>query len=221
MSGTTIWSARSIVWLCCLTLAGPATLWGADTATVTFQHIFKGSSPEFVEIKVNEDGAATFDIRQLSEEPDPRAFPVSPAVCMKLFELARELNNFKGADLDIHRRVAYLGEKVFRYEKGSEIHETRFNYTIDRTASQLLLVFNGLSQQQQDMVELERRLRYDRLGVDDALRRFEAHLGRGALPEPERLLEVLDRIAADSRIVGVARQRARSLAERIRASQIR
>jgi hypothetical protein len=48
---------------------------------------------------------------------------------------------------------------------------------------------------------LEQRLKYDRLGVNDALRQFENDLGKRALPEPERLLPVLDRIAADSRVV--------------------
>ena len=55
----------------------------------------------------------------------------------KLFALAGELHNFAGADLDVHRRVADLGQKTFRYEKGGEVHETQFNYTINHTASQL------------------------------------------------------------------------------------
>jgi hypothetical protein len=39
------------------------------------------------------------------------------------------------------------------------------------------------------------------------------------LPEPERFLGVLDRIAEDTRLIEVARQRARSLAARIRIAQ--
>ncbi len=39
------------------------------------------------------------------------------------------------------------------------------------------------------------------------------------LPEPERLLAVLDQIAADSHFVEIARTRARALAERIRTSR--
>jgi hypothetical protein len=62
-------------------------------------------------------------------------------------------------------------------------------------------------------------LKYDRLGVNDALVQFEMHLNQRVLPEPERLLPVLDNIAADSRLVDVARERARALAQRIRTSQ--
>jgi hypothetical protein len=202
-----------------LVLAAPATLRAADSATITFQRLFKGSNPEFIEIKISEDGPSTYDIRQESEERDPQQFQVGPAVRSKIFELAQELHNFDGADLDVHRRIAYLGEKVFRYEKGGEAHETRFNYTIDRTASQLLVIFDGLSEQQQDVMDLERKLRYDRLGVNDGLLRLENDLSQRTLPEPERLLPVLDRIAMDTRVVEVARTRARSLAERIRTAQ--
>jgi hypothetical protein len=208
-----------ILCLVCLVTLGPARLRAADSATVTFRRVFQGSSPEFIEIKVSDAGTATYDIRQISEDSAPQSFEVGPAVRAKIFQLSMELHNFEGADLDVHRRIAYLGEKTFRYEKGSEVHETHFNYTIDHTATQLLMVFDGLAQQEQDLLNLEQKLKYDRLGVNDALRQFEDDLGRRTLPEPERLLGVLDRVAADARVVDVARQRARALAERIRASE--
>jgi hypothetical protein len=56
----------------------------------------------------------------------------------------------------------------------------------------------------------------DRLGINDALLQFETDLNRSLLPEPQRVLPMLDQIAGDSRFVDIARQRARSLAERIR-----
>ena len=205
----------AIAWL----VLAAGSLRAADSATITFQRIFKGSSPEFIQIKVSEDGAATYDIRQLSEESSPQAFEVGPAVRAKILELAAALHNFEGADLDIHKRIADLGEKTFRYEKGGEVHETKFNYTIDHTANQLLMIFDGLSQQQEDLLNIEQKLKYDRLGVNDALMQFESDLGKRTLPEPERLLPVLDSVAAEVRVVEVARQRARSLAARIRSTQ--
>jgi hypothetical protein len=187
-------------------------------ATITYRRVFKGSNPEFIEIKVSENGPSTFDIRQLSEDADPEPFQVGDAVRARIFELAGELHDFNGVDLDVHRRIADLGEKTFRYERGAEMHEVHYNYTLNHSATQLALVFEGLFQQQRDLSTLEQRLRYDRLGVNDALHQFEDDLGQRTLPEPERLLPVLDRIAADSRVVDVARQLARALAERIRMS---
>lgn len=188
-------------------------------ATITYRRIFKGSVPEFIEIKVEKDGAGTYDIRQLSEDADPQPLQIGAAVREKIFDLAAQLHNFAGLDLDVHRRIADLGEKTFRYENDGAVQETHFNYTINHEASQLLMIFEGLARQQQDQAAIEQKLRYDRLGVNDALVQFEGDLSQRTLPEPERLLPVLDRVAADTKLVDVARQRARALAERIRASQ--
>jgi hypothetical protein len=196
----------------------PLLLRAADSATITYRRVFKGSNPEFIEIKIGKGGSASYDIRQLSEDADPQPFEVGDAVRTKIFELAGELHNFAGLDLDVHRRIADLGQKTFRYEKGGEAQEAHYNYTLNRSAQQLALIFEGLFQQQRDFALLEQRLKYDRLGVNDALHQFEDDLGQRTLPEPERLLPVLDRIAADSRVVEVARHLARSLAERIRTT---
>ena len=80
-------------------------------------------------------------------------------------------------------------------------------------------LFEGLARQQGDLALLQRRVKYDRLGVNDALRQFESDMDHRLLPEPERLLPVLDQIAGDSHFVEIARTRARALAERIRNSR--
>jgi len=187
-------------------------------ATITYRRVFKGSSPEFIEIKITEPGAATFDIRQLEEDADPTPFEVGVPVRQKIFELAADLKNFAVTDLEIQKKIANLGQKTFRYEQDSEVHETSFNFTLNASANQLMQIFEGLARQQGDLVLLERRAKYDRLGVNDALLQFESDMEHRLLPEPERLLPVLDQIAGDSHFVDIARSRARSLAERIRNS---
>jgi hypothetical protein len=191
----------------------------SGNATITYRRVFKGSTPEFIEIRVADPGKSTFDIRQLEEDPAAETFEVGPPVRQKIFELAADLKNFAIADLDIQKRIANLGQKTFRYESGSEVHETTFNYTLNASANQLMQIFEGLARQQSDLVLLERRVKYDRLGVNDALRQFESDMDHRLLPEPERLLAVLDRIGADSHFVEIARTRARALAERIRTSR--
>jgi hypothetical protein len=190
----------------------------ASTSTkLTFRRIFKSSTPEFIEISVREDSDdASYEIRQLDDDPGAAKFVVSPALRAKMFALAQQLNNFKGQDLDVHRKIANLGEKTFRWEQGSETHEVKFNYTLNSSASQLLQIFEGLARQQELLMLLERRMKYDRLGINDALLQFETDLNRKLLPEPERALPTLDQIAGDARFVEIGRQRARNLAERIR-----
>jgi hypothetical protein len=165
---------------------------------LTFRRVFKGSSPEFIEIAVQQDSdEATYEIRQLDEDAGASVFQVSMILRAKMFELAAQLNHFQGQDLDVH-------------------YETRFNYTLNSAAAQLLQIFEGLARQQEHVVLLQRRMRYDRLGINDALLQFETDLNHSLLPEPQRVLPMLDQIAGDAHFVDIARQRARNLAERIR-----
>jgi len=189
----------------------------ASGAKLTFRRVFKSSTPEFIELTIREDSdESSYEIRQLDDDPGKSPFQVSATLRAKMFELARQLNHFQGQDLDVHRKIANLGEKTFRWEHGSETHEVTFNYTLNSTASQLLQIFEGLARQQELLMLLERRMKYDRLGINDALLQFESDLNRKLLPEPQRALPTLDQIASDSRFVEIGRQRARALAERIR-----
>jgi hypothetical protein len=185
----------------------------------TYKRVFKESVPEFIEIKIPESaGSPTFEIRQLDEEPGSSPFEISAALRSRIFGLVNQLNHFKGMDLDVHRKIANLGEKTFRWENGSESYEVKFNYTLNTPAVQLLQICEGLARQQELLELLQRRMKYDRLGVNDALMQFETDLSKGVLPEPQRAVSVLDQIAGDSKFVEIARQRARALAEKIRHS---
>jgi hypothetical protein len=201
--------------------ASPESSWppAPAAAKLTFRRTFKSSTPEFIEITVREDSdQAAYDIRQLDDDAGKSPFEVSAPLRAKMFELAGQLNHFQSQDLDVHRKIANLGEKTFRWEAGSEVHEATFNYTLNTAATQLLQIFEGLARQQELLMLLERRMKYDRLGINDALLQFESDFNRKLLPEPQRALPALDQIASDTRFVDIARQRARAVAERIRHS---
>jgi hypothetical protein len=201
----------------CLTACAACSAAAPQAAKLTFRRVFKGSSPEFIEISVREDSdVASYEIRQLDEDAGASPFQVSAGLRAKMFGLAAQLKHFQGQDLDVHRKIAYLGEKTFRWEAGTEVHETKFNYTLNPAATQLLQVFEGLARQQEYADLISRRMRYDRLGINDALLQFESDFNRSLVPEPQRLLPMLEQIAGDPKFVDIARQRARSLAERIR-----
>lgn len=198
---------------CPLVAASPS-----DGATITFRKIFKSSYPEFVEIKVADSGSGTYDIRQLNDDANPQPMKVDPALVQKIFDLSAKLHDFNGVDLEMHRRIANLGEKTFRYDRGAESHSVTFNYTLDRSAAALLDIFEGLSRQQTDLSDLVRTMRYDRLGVNDVLLQIQKDYDRKLLPEPQQLLASLDQLAADTHFIDIARDRARTLAARIRSS---
>ncbi|HET9402853.1 MAG TPA: hypothetical protein VFO34_18040 [Candidatus Acidoferrales bacterium] len=225
--------SSTLALLCAMTLVGPIAVTGsirfpamdvggagaADESWVVYRKVFKGSTPEFAEIKVSRGGNCTFDIRQLSEDADPRQFAVSDPIRAKIFSLAADLHEFQGVDLDVHRKIANLGEKTFVFRSGAVMHEAKFNYTTNPSATQLYDIFEGLTRQQDHVVTLERRMRYDRLGIPAALTDLDGDLGHKMIPEPAALLPVLDQIAGDSRIVEIARTKARAMAARIRGAK--
>jgi hypothetical protein len=191
----------------------------AGGPTITFRKIFKSSYPEFVEIKLDESGKGTCDIRQLSDDASPQPFEISAPIAQKIFALAGSLHNFQGVDLEVHRRIASLGDKTFRYDNGSETHEVTFNYTMNPTATDLLNIFENLSRQASDLADLQRTMRYDRLGVNDVVAQIQKDYEGKLLPEPERFLPLLDQLAADEKYINIARDSARTLAGRIRFAQ--
>jgi hypothetical protein len=208
-----------IVIVCCLALSAIAAARptiAAGEAVVIYRKVFKGSVPESVEIIISETGKCTYDIRQLAEDPKPQEFEVGQPIRGKIFSLAKELNNFRNQDLDIHRKIANLGAKTFHYEKDGVSYETTYNYTLSTPASQLQQIFEGLSYQQDHLQTLQRTLKYDRLGLYDALGYLQADLENGVIPEPEHLLPVLEQIANDTHVIEIARQRARAITTKIR-----
>ena len=161
-----------------------------------FRKVFKTSYPEFVEIKVNaiRDG---FTLCANSTVSNPQAFMIGALLAQKIFDLTDKLHDFQGIDLEVHRRLANLGEKTFRYQKGAEEHAATFNYTIDPNATQLLGIFEGITRQETDLADLKRTMRYDHLGVNDVLIQIEMDYNSNSPPEPERFLPTLDQLAAD------------------------
>jgi hypothetical protein len=203
-----------------LSFAGPTAQATSNAdATITYRKVFKSSYPEFTEIKISQSGSATYDIRQLSDSSTPQTAQIAPALVGRIFALAAKLRDFDGIDLDMHHRIADLGKKTFSYQRGSETHSVTFNYTLNEPAAQLLAIFDDLARQQTDLSDLKRTMRYDRLGVNDVLEQVEKDYDNRLFLEPDQFLPALDQLASDTHFIDIARQRARTLAARIRSSR--
>ena len=214
-------SARAWALLLVLFLAAPllrAQTGSAGEPTIVFRKVFKSSYPEFVEIKVPENGACTADIRQLADDPNPQQFQLDASVVQRIFGLAGDLHDFNGVNLEIHRRIANLGAKTFIYQNGAQVYQTTFNYSTNASAQQLVDLFENLTREQVDLSDLQRTMQYDHLGVYDVVQRIEKDYDDKALPDPSALLPALDKLALDNTYINVARDAARNLAGRIRTS---
>lgn len=219
---------RPILSMACLAslvaLAVPVfiSLPGASAAgsapEITYTKVFKASYPEYTQIKISSSGDGTFDLRQLDEDANPQSFHLDATLVQRIFDFAAKLHDFDGVDLEVHKRIANLGEKTFRYDNGSETHEVTFNYTLNESAVDLLSLLDGVARQEGDIANLQRTMRYDPLGVNDVLAEIEKDLAQKAIPEPQSLLPALDQAAGNQKVINVARDRAHQIASGIRSS---
>lgn len=187
-------------------------------ARFTFIKVFPGSLPEYMALTIAEDGTASYDGRALAEPARLDPFHLPADVVARLFGLAAELSYFEGVQLDAGRKIANLGEKTFRYERGGQRAEVRFNYTENRTASVLLDLCEKIARGRFHMAQLEFKSKYDRLGLLGAMREFESEFNRRGFVYLEQFVPVLTQLAGDARVVRLVQLRAQRLLERIQGS---
>lgn len=189
-------------------------MFAADEPRVAFVKSFPGSVPAYVGIQVTRDGSAVYQEAPNDDAPVP--FQVGKADVDQIFALAAKLDFFKKA-LESNLKVANMGMKTFRWENGSEKHEVKFNYSLDEDAKALADWFEKLTETQQHLFNLERTVKFDRLGVNKMILNLEAALDRGRIVGPERLLPLLERVSKNDSYMHIARERAAALADSIRS----
>jgi hypothetical protein len=187
--------------------------WGAD-ARVSYTKIFPGSDPAYMAIAVDQNGAVTY--REAKDE-EPETFKLEPEAVQAIFDLAEKLSHFK-RPLESGLKVARTGDKTFRWENGSESSEAKFNYSLDENAKLLQDWFERISESERAMMLLRRSIRFDKLGVNDAVLRVDTAWSQKRLVGREQFLPLLDRVAKNEGFVNIARDRAARLADSFRAA---
>lgn len=199
-------------------LCPAANLW-ADAPSLprlTFIKAFEGSNPEYIRITVEESGQATYQGGSIDDPDEPEPLQLSPQFTIRVFSLVAQLQYFQGIQLDAERCVAYMGKKTFIYEDGSQRAEVSYNFTTNKAAEELRELLENLARSRALIAELQHRLVFDRLGLMETVRKFERQFNDGRLAEVEQFIPVLEKIVGDSRLMELARTRARSLLRRVR-----
>jgi len=203
-------------------LALLALLAGAQSpalATVTFTLDFPNSQPEHYSIRVQSDGAAHYESSgRLSpdfEETDNFAFDftVTANRRQKIFDLTAKAGYFH-RDLDSHRKgLAFTGKKTLAYKDAQRAGESTYNYSSNASAEEL----TDLMQRLAATLEFGRRLDYDhhyqKLALDQELKRMEEMAHGNQLGEIAAIQPILDQIVADPAVINVTRARAQRLSQ--------
>lgn len=192
-------------------LAGLAL--AADGPRVSFTKIFPGSDPAYMAVTVDQDGAVSY--REAKDE-DPETFHLEPAALQAIFDLADKLDHFKHP-VESGLKVAKTGDKTLRWEAGGDASEVKFNYSLDENARLLQDWFERISESERAMMNLRRAIRFDKLGVNDAVLRVDTAWSQKRLLGREQFLPLLDRVAKNDGFVNLARDRAARLAAAMRA----
>jgi hypothetical protein len=205
---------KRLLWLAATLLVTTADLaFGADLPRVSYTKSFPGSDPAYMGITVDRDGAVTY--REAKDE-DPEAFKLEADAVQAIFDLAEKLDHFK-RQLESGLKVARTGDKTFRWENGGEASEAKFNYSTDENARTLQDWFERISESERAMMNLRRAIRFDKLGVNDAVLRVDTAWSQKRLVGREQFLPLLDRIAKNESFINLARERAARLADAMRA----
>ena len=194
-----------------LAIAGVSA--AADVPRISYTKIFVGSDPAYMATTIDRNGAVTY--RETKDE-EPEMFQMEADAVKAIFDLADKLDHFK-KPLESGLKVAKTGDKTFRWENGTEISEAKFNYSLDENAKTLQDWFERISESERALMLLRRNIRFDKLGVNDAVLRVDAAWSQKRLVGREQFLPLLDRVAKNETFINLARERAARLATTMRA----
>ncbi len=181
---------------------------------IFYSKSFPNSTPAYVSIELSKNGDIVY--KEAVDDEQPVKLKIEPAEADEIFALAEKLDHFK-RPLESGLKVAFMGEKTFRWVSDAPPQEQKFNYSQDLDANKLQDWFERISESEQLFFFLERTVKYDKLGVYKALLQLEAAYDRKRLVAWSQYLPLLDRVAKNSSYMNVARERAASLAEVFRA----
>ena len=183
---------------------------------ITFDFSFPGSEPDHYAISIFGDGRATYDSHvktsQGSEEDNFHFdFTISPSDRTHIFDLAKRAHYFEG-EIDLKKRgMAATGVKTLKYTDTEKNTQATYNYSRVPAVQELTDFLQKLS----TTLEFGRRLEYDhhyqKLALDEELKRMEEMSRQNGLEGLSAVSPILEKIAADSSVVNPGRVRAQRL----------
>ena len=191
----------------------------ADSATINFSLDFPNSSPEHYSISVESDGRAHYEssgkITADSDERDTYQidFNFSDATRARIFDLSSQAHYFSGKIDSGNKKIAFTGAKKLSYKDGQRNTSAAYNYSTVAAVLQLTSLFQSVAA----TLEYSRRLvyfhRYQKLALDDELKRMEDQARHGELIELQAVKPVLRDIYDDTSVMNVVRARAHRIME--------
>lgn len=203
--------------LICLALWGSASAETSRPATLSFTFDFPGSEPSHYVISVAADGKASYDSNgKLMADSEPDApfrleFVASPQTCERMFDLVKKAKYLRGQIDSKKQGLASTGVKTLAYKDGGISSEATYNYSPISAVQQLTDLFQSMSSTLEYGRRLEYFHRYQKLALDEELKRMEESWTQGHMAELSAVGGVLRDIVNDDSVIKVVRARAQRL----------
>jgi len=204
--------AFALLFVLCSLPAWPKTQ--TAPATVSFSLDFPASNPSHYEITVTSDGHGSYSSNGELEagappgDTAPLPFTVSDKVRDQIFDLAKSANYFSGKVDSGLTKIANTGTKILTYKDDNRSTQATYNYSLVQPVEQLTSIFQNLS----TTLEFGRRLaffhKYQKLAIDDDLKRMEELERDQSLGDVQAIAPVLHAIADDPSVMRMSRARA-------------
>ena len=200
----------------CVPLLSQVSGGAASSAKVTFTLDFPDSNPSHYSITVDAAGHATYECKgTVASDSEPQTyqaeFEMSAASRDHIFEWAKQAKYFSGKIDSGNSKLAFTGAKVLSYQDGQRSNTSRYNYSNVEAVRELTSFFQNMA----GTLEYGRRLtyyhRYQKLALDEELKRMEAQAKSNELNEIQSIAPVLQEIVEDTSVINVVRARARDL----------
>lgn len=190
---------------------------------ITFELFWEPATPQKYTISVDQAGNAHYESHTPSRpaegrtpvDSEPDDFEMEIALSAEardqIFQSARELGYFNGDWAFRKHSIASTGRKSLSYTDGEKKFRTEYDFSENKSLQKLTSVFQGISLTIEHGRKLQFLLRFDKLGLDAELKGMEAMAKNGDLYELQLIEATLKKIAGDSRVLHMARERAARL----------
>jgi hypothetical protein len=199
----------------------------AEPATITFTLVFPASDPDRYSISVTADGHGKYECSaKIAPESDDREnhqaeFELSPAGRARIFDLAAQAHFFAGKVDSGNRKLAFTGSKTLTYKDGQRSTAATYNFSTLPPVQEITAFFQNLSATLEYGRHLAYFHRYQKLALDEELKRMEDQARSHELNELQAVQPVLQQILDDASVLNVVRARAERLMEMGKAAAAR
>lgn len=176
--------------------------------SIFYSKSFPGSTPAYVEVQLERDGSIVY--KEKPDDDQPVKFSLKQEEADAIFALADKLDHFKNK-LESDLPVARMGEKTFRWINGSETHEQKYNYSTSEDAKALQDWFEKITETEMHLFNLERTVRFDKLGVNKTLLQLETSWDKRRLLAVNQFEPWLNRVIKNESYLNMDRDRAQKL----------